>query len=84
MRAKVGISLQGSTRRLQDPHLELDNALIPFTTNPLRFLGMNIQVPNNTNAFREAIISRIQEMLKAVYETPLRKYCYTRLEGALD
>ena len=32
---------------------ELDNALIPFTTNPVHFLGMNIQVPNNTNASRE-------------------------------
>ena len=76
MRAKVPkcqcISLQGSTGRLQDPHLELDNALIPFTTNPVRFLGMNIQVPNNTNA-REAILSRLQVMLEAVDGTPLTR-----------
>ena len=64
------ILLQGSTGRLQDPHLQLDG--VP-TCSPIRFLGMNAQVPSTDNTSRKAVLARLQAMLEAVDVTPLTR-----------
>ena len=67
------LSLQGSTGRLADPHLTLDGVPIPFSTDPVRFLGMEVQVPKNNGAAREAVLSKLQRMLMSIDETPLTR-----------
>ena len=57
------LSLQGSSGKLADPHLTLDGMPICFFTGPVRFLGMEVQVPKNNS---EAVLSRLQEMLQAI------------------
>ena len=54
------LSLQGSSGKLVDPHLTLAGMPIPFSTGPVRFMGMDIQVPKNSSA------AWLQEMLQAV------------------
>ena len=65
------LSLQGSSGKLADPHLTLDG--IPFSTGPVRFLGMEVQVPKNSSAAREAVLSRLQEMLQAIDKSLLTR-----------
>ena len=67
------IALQSSTGKLVDPHLTLNGNTIPFTTQAVRFLGMQVQVPTNSNSARQVIISRLQGMLTAIDETPLTR-----------
>ena len=68
------ISLQGSTGRLQDPHLQLDDIPIPFTSSPIRFLGMNVQVTSTDNTSGKAVLAaRLQAILEAVDVTPLTR-----------
>ena len=67
------LSLQGSTGRLADPHLTLDGVPIPFSTDAVRFLGMEVQVPKNNGAAREAVLSKLQVMLMSIDETPLTR-----------
>jgi hypothetical protein len=67
------LSLQGSTGRLADPHLTLDGVPIPFSTDAVRFLGMEVQVPKNNGAAREAVLSKLQRMLMSIDETPLTR-----------
>ena len=45
--------------------LAASTPLAPAALNPVSFLGMDIQVPNNSNASRD-ILSRLQVMLEAV------------------
>jgi hypothetical protein len=67
------LSLQGSTGKLADPHLTLDGVPIPFSTDAVRFLGMEVQVPKNNGAAREAVLSKLQRMLMSIDETPLTR-----------
>ena len=67
------LSLQGSSGKLADPHLTLDGMPIPFYTGPVRFLGMEVQVPKNSSAAREAVLSRLQEMLQAIDKSLLTR-----------
>ena len=60
------LSLQGSSGKLADPHLTLDGMPIPFSTGPVRFFGMEVQVPKNSSAARKAVLTRLQEMLQAI------------------
>ena len=53
------LSLQGSSGRLVGPHLTLNGVPIPFSTGAVRFLGMQVQVPKNHAAAREAILSKL-------------------------
>ena len=77
MKAKVPkcqcISLQGSTGALQDPHLILDGVSIPFTSNPIKFLGINLQVPNANTTARTSILAGLKLMLEAVDGTPFTR-----------
>ena len=67
------LSMQGSSGRLADPHLTLNGVPIPFSSRAIRFLGMQVQVPKNHTAAREAILTRLQEMLVAIDQTPLTR-----------
>ena len=67
------LSLAASTGKLVDPHLTLNRASIPFASGPVRFLGMQVQVPRNEGAVREELLSRLQEMLTAIDVTPLTR-----------
>ena len=67
------LSLQGSSGKLADPHLTLDGMPIPFSTGPVRFLGMEVQVPKNSSAARKAVLTRLQEMLQAIDESLLTR-----------
>ena len=67
------ISLQGSTGKLKDPQLHLYGASIPFTTDPTRFLGLNVQASSHYTSPRSEIVSKLQVMLRAVNDTPLTR-----------
>ena len=60
------LSLQASSGKLVNPHLCLNGVPIPFSTGAVRFLGMQVQVPKNCAAAREAVLMRLQEMLQAI------------------
>ena len=59
------LSLQGSTGKLINPNQMLDGASIPFSSDPVRFLGMEVQVPQNNISARETILSNLHRMLSA-------------------
>ena len=67
------LSLQGSTGKLRDPHLTLEGTPITFSAEPVRFLGMQVQVPRNNRAARVAVLSRLHDMLVAIDNTPLTR-----------
>ena len=63
------LALQSSLGRLADPHLNLNGTLIPFSTRPVRFLGMQVQVPSDDCAARELLLTRLSGMLSAIDDT---------------
>ena len=65
------LSLQGSSERLADPKLTLNGVPIPFSTDAVKFLGMQVQVTKNHTAAREAVLTRLQVMLAAIDQTLL-------------
>ena len=67
------LALQAPTGKLVDPHLSLNGVPIPFSADPVRFLGMQVQVPRNESSAREAVLSRLQAMLTSIDETPLTR-----------
>ena len=67
------LSLQASTGRVVDPQLQLDGRPIPFTTDPVRFLGMSIHVPTTNSSSRSTVLSRLQAMLTAVDDSLLSR-----------
>ena len=67
------VSLQGSTGKVVDPLLQLDGVSIPFTTEPVRFLGMSVQVPSTASRSRATILSRLETMLTAVDDSLLSR-----------
>ena len=67
------IGLQESTGKLVDPQLHLNDQAIPFTPEPVRFLGLKVQVPSHNTSSRPTIISRPDTMLTAVDATPLTR-----------
>ena len=73
MAAKVPMcqcmSLQASTGLLKDPQLHLNGVPIPFTLEPVRFLGQNVHVRSTTALSKDAILSKFVSMMKAVDRT---------------
>jgi hypothetical protein len=67
------ISLEGFIGKLKDPHLHLSGASIPFTKDPVRSLGLNVQVTSHHVSPRSSIVSRLQDMLTAVDTAPLTR-----------
>ena len=67
------LSLEGSPGRLRDPQLQLNDAFIPITKDPVRFLGLIVQVASHHVSPRSSIVARLQDMLTAVEKTPLTR-----------
>ena len=67
------LSLEGSTGKLRDPQLLLGGASIPFTKEPVRFLGLDVQVASHHVSPRSNIVARLQEMLTAIDKAPLTR-----------
>ena len=40
---------------------------VPFASGPVRFLGMQVQIPRNKGVVREELLSRLQKMLTAIH-----------------
>jgi hypothetical protein len=76
------ISLEGFIGKLKDPHLHLSGASIPFTKDPVRSLGLNVQVTSHHVSPRSSIVTRLQHMLTAVDNAPLTKRQKLRLYSA--
>ena len=64
------VVLQASTEKLVDPQLHLNGASIPFTQDPVHFLGLDMQLPSQTNSARPQFISKLE---KTVDRMPLTK-----------
>ena len=76
------VSLRASSGRLEDPHLSLAGVPIPFTTGPVRFLGMDVHIPKNHSAAKEAVIKKLEGMMSAIDETHLSRKQKLRLYSA--
>ena len=63
------MSLQASTGLLKDPQLHLNGVPIPFTLEPVRFLGRNVHVRSTTASSKDTILSKLISMMKAVDRT---------------
>ena len=75
MRAKVpkchSLALKASSGKLVDPHLYIADKLIPFASEPVKFLGRIFEVPHDPNRVKENIISQLLRMLDSVHSCPL-------------
>ena len=67
------LSLEGSTGKLRDPQLKLNGAPILYTKDPVRFLGLNVQVASHRVSPRPSIVARLRDMLTAVDRTSLTR-----------
>ena len=67
------LSLEGSTGKLRDPRLILNGAPIPFTVDPVRFLGLNMQVISHHSSPKPSVVASLQNMLSAVDRTSLTR-----------
>ena len=68
------VALQGSTGKAVDPLLQLNGLSIPFATEPVKFLGMSVQLPTaNSDNSRSTVLSRLQAMLTAVDDSLLSR-----------
>ena len=78
MEAKVpkchSVSLQPSTGHTIDPKLTLKNQPLPFIgNNPIRFLGINITIPQNPSQIRSEVYGRLEKLLKCVDQCPVTR-----------
>ena len=63
------MSLQASTGLLKDLQLHLNGVPIPFTLEPVLFLGRNVHVRSTTASSKDIILSKLVSMMKAVDRT---------------
>ena len=68
------ISLQASTGMLKDPQLHRNGVPIPFTLDPVRFLGRNIHVHSTIASSKDTILSKLNSIMKAVDRTPTTRW----------
>ena len=51
MKAKIpkcaSLVLQSSSSKIMDPGLLLDGQLVPFASQPVKFLGMRVEIPRS-------------------------------------
>lgn len=66
---------ESSSGALSDPHLTISNQTIPFTGgNPIKFLGMKVQVPSDKTAAGSEVKTKLESMLSAVDKAPLTRH----------
>ena len=66
------LSLRASVSKPEDPHLSIDNQLIPLALEPVKFLGKSFAVPQHITALKQNLI-RLQEMLDKTDSCPLSR-----------
>ena len=66
------LALEGSSGKLVDPHLSISDESIPYTGDkPVKFLGLEIQVPPNRQRAREIVRARLKDMLQRKDSCPI-------------
>ena len=77
MRAKVpkcySLALKASSGKLMDPQLRIADQLIPFASEPVKFLGRFFEVPCDPNKVKANISSELLRMLDSVNSCPLTR-----------
>ena len=77
MKAKVpkcySLRLKASAGKLLDPSLSISGQRIPFASEVIQFLSRSLEVPCNISRVKEAISSRLLDMLKSVDTCPLTR-----------
>ena len=77
MEAKIptcaSLGLQTSTGTKIDPMLSLDNQLIPFASDGIKFLGLQIDVPVDKSLSCKTLVMRLNNMLSKVDVCPLTR-----------
>ena len=72
--------MQGSTGHTIDPKLRLRNQLLPFIgSNPVRFLGMYISIPQDPSQGRMDVAQKLERMLKCVDQCPVTRHQKLRI-----
>ena len=84
MKAKVpkchSVAIEASTGKPIDPHLKLDGKEIPFLgQTSIKFLGLSISIPRNTNDIRRNLVSLLDKMLKTIDNIPVTRKQKLRL-----
>ena len=86
IRAKVpkchSLARKASSGKLVDPpHLYIADKLIPFASEPVKFLGRIFEVPHDPNRVKENTISQLLRMLDFVHSFPLTRGQKLKLES---
>jgi len=70
MKAKVqkcsSLAFQGSSGKLIDPKFWIAGQQIPFAQQPVKFLGMRLEVPHNSAQSKAILTSKLQDMLQKI------------------
>lgn len=87
MRAKIpkchSMAIQTSTGRSTDPKLQLAGGTILYAgSGPVRFLGMQVNVPHDSAQAKETLSRRLQEMMQKVDSCPVTRHQKLRLYKA--
>ena len=87
MRAKPSkcctLAIAGSTGKLFNPGLFIGCDEIPHARGgPVKFLGLNIQIPKDSSASRQLLTARLKHMLQQVDVCPLTRHQKLRLYRA--
>ena len=69
----TSLGLQATTGKAIHPNLSLDDQLIPYTPNGLKFLGLVIDVPTDMTTSKQTVMDRLHGMLKKVDACPLTR-----------
>ena len=66
------LALKGSSGKLMDPCLSISGQSIPYAGDkPVKFLGMDIQIPSNQQRAREIVSARLNVMLQKTDSCPI-------------
>ena len=66
------LALEGSSGKLMDPCLTISGQSIPYAGDkPVKFLGMEIQIPSNQQRSREIVHGRLNDMLQKTDSCPI-------------
>ena len=66
------MAIKAGTGKVYDPNLTLSNATLPFTDNqPVRFLGVVIQVPTDNHTARLKLQMKLDTLIRRIDQTPV-------------
>ena len=75
MKAKIpkctSLGLQASTGKKINPGLTLGSASIPFAEQPVKFLGMRVEIPYNQSKSKAIITTELKRMFQRIDLCPL-------------